>query len=61
MNIIKCDICGGEVKNYEELIFTQIKRRYMVFTSLKEEHLDVCSKCQNALAKILKDKGREEE
>lgn len=61
MRVSKCDICGKEIGSFpDKLVFTNIKKRYWVFTTLKEEVLDVCGECQRDLRKAL-DRVKEEE
>lgn len=60
MRLNKCDICGKEISSFpDKLVFTTIKKRYWVFTSCKEELLDVCIECQRDLRKAL-DRVKEE-
>lgn len=62
MTIHKCDICGREFRSsLDNIIFTSVKRRYWVFTSCKEEILDICNDCQRDLRTVLDKKVRKEE
>lgn len=61
MKLYKCDICRKEISSFpNELVFTTIKKRYWVYTTYKEETLDVCDNCHRDLRKAL-DRVNEED